>query len=75
IRHPCNQCDRRFGSKSKLNDHIKVAHEGITFPCDECSKIFSSNGALCRHLQSVHQGNDFFDKAFLFVRFFQVLMC
>ncbi|RTG81007.1 uncharacterized protein DC041_0009358, partial [Schistosoma bovis] len=59
IRHPCNQCDRRFGSKSKLNDHIKVAHEGIKYPCNQCDRLYTSRFHLNEHLRANHKGVKF----------------
>ena len=29
----CKECDQRVKSRSSLNQHMQVVHEGVRFPC------------------------------------------
>ena len=39
----CEQCDRIFGSKCSLTNHIKRVHNNEKYPCETCEKTFNSN--------------------------------
>ena len=45
----CSQCERRFGTKAALEDHIQSAHGTEGHLCNDCGKLFSSKKLLDRH--------------------------
>ena len=52
----CDECEKCFHQKSKLNHHILVSHEGIRIPCDQCEKSFTQSRHLKDHVNEVHKG-------------------
>lgn len=49
----CEQCERVFAKKSKLNRHVRETHMNIKqYICEECGKNFKRNSHLKRHLIS-----------------------
>lgn len=36
--HQCDQCDKKYPSRGKLNEHMQI--HGPGFPCDFCKKLF-----------------------------------
>jgi len=38
--HLCTVCDKRFMTKSNLNDHIKIHTAGKLYSCSQCEKQF-----------------------------------
>ena len=48
----CKTCDRVFGTKIALRQHLRnsTAH-AVTFDCDECDRAFGTERALQQHLR------------------------
>ena len=42
----CSICDKNYGTKYSLKEHIGVVHEGKKYKCDECNEIFSWKSGL-----------------------------
>ena len=56
---PCDLCDRRFVSKTALEEHINT-HTGIrSFVCFACSKGFLHRGSLDRHMKRCVDAEDY----------------
>ena len=52
----CETCDKIFGAKRSLQQHLKLVHENIkSEKCNLCDKAFGSNQQLRIHLKIVHQ--------------------
>merc|ERR1712227_217135 len=53
----CEMCDKVYGDKRNLQNHIRIIHEGKTdnFVCDVCSKSFSRITSLVAH-KMLHTG-------------------
>ena len=51
----CNQCERKFSSKSNLNSHIKSKHEGIKYTCDQCEFKATKSYYIKSHIQQIHE--------------------
>ena len=53
----CEMCDKVYGDKRNLLNHIQIIHEGKTdnFVCDICSKSFSRRTSLVAH-KMLHTG-------------------
>ena len=76
--HQCNHCNKSFGIKRDLTDHVKGVHE-IKEPkvtCGLCDKKFLKGTLLRRHVKERHKINasdkihkcDICDKMFGFAR-------
>ena len=52
----CNLCDKPFGSKGPLINHMLLVHTVRTkeIHCDFCDEIFYSKKILCSHISSEH---------------------
>lgn len=47
----CHVCKKQFSSKSCLNRHIRIIHEGEKpYKCDECGERFSERVTLRKHM-------------------------
>ena len=67
---PCDQCGKCYRDKTRLNEHIKIAHEGRRdYPCAHCGKAFQT-----RKYQKMHEeiGRYFFLKYTLFLTKFNI---
>ena len=54
----CDHCDKKFGHRGHLNQHISMVHEKKKdFACDQCDKKFGQRGHLNQHISSVHEKN------------------
>jgi uncharacterized C2H2 Zn-finger protein len=66
----CDHCDKAFGEKGKLNNHINGTHKEIKrFCCDLCDYSSYRRSHMEQHSKSVHLENkdfkcDHCDKAF-----------
>ena len=56
-KHKCQKCDKSYKEKGNLNQHFKVAHDGMRFECNICKKPFSA-----KHSMEVHKNDKHFDK-------------
>ena len=56
-KHKCQKCDKSYKEKGNLNQHFKVAHDGMRFKCNICNKTFSA-----KHSMEVHKNDKHFDK-------------
>jgi len=56
----CQECGKKFISKSKLSIHVKLAHSERELQCKFCLKKFTYNYRLVRHLLERH-GNEQMD--------------
>ena len=56
-RFACEMCEKVYGDKRNLMNHIQIIHEGKTdnFVCDVCSKSFSRKTSLVAH-KMLHTG-------------------
>ena len=54
----CTLCEKSYPSQSKLNDHIKVIHEGKRWQCTACPKTYSSKFTLTRHEKKEHNSKE-----------------
>jgi len=53
----CTFCDKKFGYRSGLNNHLRM-HTGETpFPCTHCEKSFKNKSTLSMHITSNHSTN------------------
>lgn len=51
----CNECQKTFNRKTKLQEHL-ITHFGVkNIPCDECGKLFASRAYVQRHVDKVHK--------------------
>ena len=50
------KCKKAFGTKSNLQRHKEIVHEGKkSFDCKLCSSLFSTSGNLKAHIDAVHE--------------------
>ena len=47
----CSFCDKNYGTKYSLKEHIGVVHEGKKYKCDECGEVFSWKSSLNSHIR------------------------
>ena len=47
----CSFCDKNYGTKYSLKEHIGVVHEGKKYKCDECGEVFSWKSGLNSHIR------------------------
>ena len=45
----CDHCDRRFGTKAALEEHVQGTHNTEGHLCNDCGKLFASPKLLARH--------------------------
>ena len=57
--YPCNNCDKRCKTKSRLRDHNLLDHK---HPCNLCDKKFVAKIHLKKHLSSKHRKNHYFEQ-------------
>ena len=57
--YQCNECNKTYSRKDKLNVHVKSIHNGVTFNCNKCGKKLSSKHHIRRHEHLVHDGVKF----------------
>ena len=70
LKYKCGVCEKNLDSKSALNYHIEVVHEGLKkYKCDKCGKSFGLSGHLKDHIEAVHEGKKNF-KCHICDRFF-----
>lgn len=57
-RFTCDDCDKKFLTKTSLNRHITVNHSKSSkiFICGECGKVVKTQYELNRHMKSYHSG-------------------
>ena len=53
---PCNICEYKAATTSKLKLHVRSVHERVKLPCKQCDKKFSQQGSLAIHINTVHRG-------------------
>ncbi|XP_063545307.1 PR domain zinc finger protein 5-like [Cydia strobilella] len=52
----CSECDARFFTKQKLQEHVEWEHrKNYQHKCDECDKVFKNISALNIHIKQVHE--------------------
>ena len=54
----CDQCQKYFGSKSSLKNHMVVHMEEKPFKCTFCGKEFTQNGNMKTHVQKHHTSDN-----------------
>src|SRR5436190_12070764 len=57
----CKYCERRFGRRYRLEEHIKCDHKGDVYVCHDCEeqgveKTFNRKDSLVVHITKVHGG-------------------
>ena len=52
----CDQCEKDFNTKIKLETHFKSVHEGSDIKCNVCDKAFMTECRLKKHMKMHHQG-------------------
>ena len=52
----CDFCEKSFRLSKSLEEHVKIAHEGMKFEikCDNCDKVFESSKCLKKHTRRFH---------------------
>ena len=53
--HSCHLCDFKVDKIIRLQDHIKIVHEGLKLFCAICNKTFRSSDSLKHHVDSIHE--------------------
>ena len=56
--YTCDQCDKRYGTVSHLNEHKNSVHNGIKYPCSLCDKAYTKRSGLKVHMKSVHSSKN-----------------
>ena len=51
----CDQCDKAYGLKHHLGNHVKSVHENA-FVCPQCNKKYSNKQILQDHIAFFHEG-------------------
>jgi len=49
-RYPCNKCDYKATSQSRLKIHANAIHEGVRYPCNHCEYKATQKSSLNRHM-------------------------
>ena len=49
-----DNCEKEYQSQSRLDDHIKVFHDGQSIQCNECKKHFNTRTSLRDHFKTYH---------------------
>lgn len=50
----CDHCDKSFGRRKNLNQHIARIHKAQRYKCNVCDALLSS-GFRLKHLSSIHK--------------------
>ena len=53
-RYSCKKCDRSFGNKFHLKEHIIVGHEKSNYECSKCGRSYASRQGRHRHMNTAH---------------------
>ena len=54
----CKRCNKTFGTKRYLNDHISAVHEGVPrYNCNVCGKSFATSSSFSSHTTRKHSDN------------------
>ena len=59
VAYMCLQCNKRFGSESRLKKHVYIHHErpeARPFKCKSCGKSYTEAKNLKRHIDFNHKG-------------------
>ena len=51
---PCQQCGKKFTTKSSLKVHARLHGGEKTYHCEICPKSFNQIGHMRRHMEKVH---------------------
>lgn len=51
----CDHCDKSFGQRKNLNQHISRIHNAQRYKCNVCDALLSSGFRLKQHLSSIHK--------------------
>lgn len=51
----CDHCNKIFGQRKNLNQHMARVHNGQRYKCDICEVLLSSGFRLKTHMQSAHK--------------------
>ncbi len=46
---PCHRCEKRFGSRSSLNQHLQTHNFTNEFTCQICGVVFKTSASRCLH--------------------------
>ncbi|XP_055298480.1 zinc finger protein 62-like isoform X2 [Sitodiplosis mosellana] len=57
--HSCDNCGKKFFSRSSKECHMKRFHTGSGFSCQICKKIFSSRDSLRYHNYRTHKAKKY----------------
>ena len=55
----CDHCDKRFPTKSCLEDHVMRVHQSSEILCNDCGKMFASPSMLRRHARWHHNPGNY----------------
>ena len=51
----CNQCDKKYKSRSAQHNHKKTVHLGIVLHCDQCAFTTKRKDHLKDHIKNIHE--------------------
>lgn len=51
----CDQCDKSYGKKAYLVEHVETVHKGIRYPCEECDYRATKKCNLKKHILFKHR--------------------
>ena len=52
----CDQCDLKYKSKNKLNQHHAAKHQMICYKCEQCDLKYTQTQGLHMHVRDKHNG-------------------
>lgn len=55
VKLKCDHCDKPFGQRKNLNQHIARVHNGQRYKCNVCDALLSSGFRLKTHMSLIHK--------------------
>jgi len=54
LKYACNQCDKKYGQKCKLENHMRTHTGEKPYVCETCGNSFHVQGYLNKHIKETH---------------------
>ena len=52
----CDKCDKVYGKRNHLRQHIEAKHFGVRYSCEKCVYQATTQSSLNMHIKATHEG-------------------